>query len=154
MMESLLGNLVRQKGALEYLAMLLEEEFAQLRARRPDDVSHTEMMIHELMRQIASERVGLKESMNGVRLLDYCESLEPQAAAQVRDLLEHIDALEQSCSRAASRNAEMVLALMDQSQKMLSFMHERIQPETRTTYGGQGRYATHRPQAALVSGRL
>ncbi|MGX7950779.1 flagellar protein FlgN [Oleidesulfovibrio alaskensis] len=150
----LLGNLVRQKGALHYLETLLEEEFSHLRERRPDDVSHVEMMIHELVRQVASERVELKEAMNGVRLQEYCDSLDEETAAPVRDALQRIDELEQTCSRLASRNAELALALMDQSQKMLSFMHERIQPDTRMTYGGRGRYTTHRPQAALLSGRL
>ncbi|MFV0423626.1 flagellar export chaperone FlgN [Oleidesulfovibrio sp.] len=151
---NLLGNLVRQKGALEYLELLLEEEFSHLRERHPDEVSRTEMMIHELVRQVADERLALKESMNGVRLLDYCDSLDDEVARPVIELLQRIDDLEQVCSRAASRNAELALALMDQSQKMLEFMHERIQPETRTTYGGRGRYTTHRPQAALLSGRL
>lgn len=148
------GNLTRQFKALELLNTLLNEEFVLLQARNSDAISQQEFMIHELLRQIAVERVDLKATMKDTALLDYAGMLPEDDGESVRKLFYLIDSLEQHCAHQAAQNAELALALMDQSQSLLSFLHEQIKPKATTTYGAGGRMREQRPNAALISGRL
>ena len=74
--------------------------------------------------------------------------------AELRELWQQIDDCEQHCSRQASINAELSLALLYQSKNVLTYLHKRIQPQTASTYGRSGDFLHKRPDAALISGRL
>lgn len=148
------ANLTRQFKGLELLQSLLDEEFELLTERDTDAVTSLEFSIHELLRQIADERMALKDTLQGTRLLEYATMLPDEEAEAVRKLYYLIDGLEQRCSRQASQNAELSLALMDQSQSLLVFLHEQITPRQANTYGAAGRMRMERPTAALISGRF
>ena len=147
-------NLHRQLKALEVLQTLLEEEFSQLREREPEAITGTEFSIHELMRQIANERSALKESLGGQRLVEVLPMLAEEEQKQLKGLLARIEVLEKSCSRQASMNAELAMALHDQSQALLNHIQSQIQPRNNTTYGKTGAYTQSRPEAVLIRGRL
>ena len=149
------GNLTRQFKGLELLLSLLEEEFELLCARDTDAITTLEFSIHELLRQIATERASLKDTMQGTRLLEYAELLPDEDEAQeIRRLYHLIDALEQRSSRQATRNTELSLALLDQSQSLLSFLYNQITPKQTQCYGRGGRISDNRPGAAIYSGRF
>ncbi|MDR2161330.1 MAG: flagellar protein FlgN [Desulfovibrio sp.] len=148
------GNLHRQFKALELLLSLLEEEFGLLRARDTEAVTCLEFSIHELLRQILRERMDLKKILQETTLGEYAGLLPEEEGAAVNRLYARIDDLEQQTSRLASRNAELSLALLDQSQSLLSFLHSQIAPRRRNTYNAKGRFCEDRPAAALISGRL
>lgn len=148
------GNLTRQFKGLELLHSLLEEEFELLFNRDTDAVATLEFSIHELLRQIAQERVDLKSTMQGTKLLEYANMLPDEDAQEVRRLYHLIDALEQRCSRQATHNTELSLALLDQSQSLLVFLHNQIAPKQTNCYGSSGRLRDDRPSAALYSGRF
>ena len=93
------ANLTRQFKALELLQKLLDEEFELLTKRDIDAVTAQEFSIHELLRQIAQERMALKEQMQGVKLLEYATMLPDEEANSVRKLYSLIDGLEQRSSR-------------------------------------------------------
>jgi len=154
MYEQIRGNLVRQTKGLEVLALLLEEEFAHLRGRDPDAVSAVEFSIHELMRQLACERVDLKAVMQRTRLSEYADMLPEEQGVEVRAIIARIDVQEQHCARQASLNADLALALLDQSQELLDFLHRRLVPPKQETYGRKGGMTTTRAEAALIRGRL
>ena len=63
MISMTIGNLTRQFKALELLEQLLEEEYLLLQARDTDAISSMEFSIHELLRQIAVERLGLRDRL-------------------------------------------------------------------------------------------
>jgi hypothetical protein len=69
-------------------------------------------------------------------------------------LLRTIDDGEQRCARMASHNAELSLALLDQSQALLTQLHDAVTPKHRNVYSAKGRFAEPRIGAALISGRL
>lgn len=148
------ANLTRQFKSLELLQSLLDEEFELLTKRDIDAVTALEFSIHELLRQIARERMALKEQMQGVKLLEYATMLPDEEATKVTKLFHLIDGLEQRSSRQASQNAEMSLALMDQSQSLLTYLHNQITPRPANTYGAAGRMKNERPSAAIFSGRF
>lgn len=147
-------NLHRQEKALEVLETLLAEEFAELRERKPESITALEFSIHELMRQIANERTTLKESLGGQRLADVIQILAEEEQAELNALLQRIDVLEKRCSRQASMNAELAMALHDQSQALLNHLQSQIQPRNNATYGRTGAYTQSRPEAVLIHGRL
>ncbi|MDR1360245.1 MAG: flagellar protein FlgN [Deltaproteobacteria bacterium] len=148
------GNLHRQFKALELLQALLEEEYELLRHRDTDAVTGLEFSIHQLLRQITQERLELKTVIQGASIREYAAMLPEEDGAAVVRLCSLIDALEQRSSRQASRNAELSLALLDQSQNLLSCLYEQIAPKRQGTYGAGGKYREERPVAVLISGRL
>ena len=148
------GNLTRQFKGLELLFSLLEAEFELLCNRDTDAVATLEFSVHELLRQIAHERTCLKKSIEGSTLKEYAGMLPEEQAAEILRLYHLIDALEQRCSRQASLNTELSLALMDQSHSLLVHLHKQIAPKQADRYGAGGRMVKDRPQAAIYSGRL
>lgn len=148
------SNLHRQFKALEVLESLLREEFDLLQVRDTDSITNLEFSIHELLRQIAAERLEIKDQMNGTGLKDYAGLLPEEEGSEVLRYYHLIDSLEQRCSRQASHNAELSLSLMDQSQGLLSFLHSQIVPHAPATYGSAGRIRYERPGAALITGRM
>ena len=148
------SNLTRQFKGLELLVSLLEEEFDLLCKRDTDAVATLEFSVHELLRQIAQERDTLKKSIEGSTLKEYAGMLPDEQGAETLRLYHLIDALEQRCSRQASYNTELSLALMDQSQSLLVHLHRQITPRQPDRYGAGGRMVKERPQAAIYSGRL
>lgn len=147
------GNLTRQFKGLELLSELLEEEFELLFQRDTDAVTAMEFSIHELLRQIAVERVDLKSTMQGTKLMEYAGLLPDEDGVEIRRLFHLIDALEQRCSRQATHNTQLSLALLDQSQELVVFLHNKIQPEQTQCYSSHGKLRDHRPLAAIYSGR-
>ncbi len=148
------SNLTRQHKGLEVLEELLREEFELLTGRKTDAIINLEFSMHELLRQLAVERTELKEMMHGTRLAEYAGLLPEEEGASVKKLLALIDSMEQRCARQASQNAEISLALLDQSQELLTFLHDQVAPQSKVVYGRKGSYANPRPQAALLNGRL
>jgi hypothetical protein len=148
------GNLVRQFKGMQVLELLIEEEFAQLRNNKPQEITATEFAIHELMRQLAVERLELRKILGGKRLSEVMPILSEEQQAILNNQLAELDALEQRCARQASVNAKLALALHDQSQSLLDYIQEQIKPKNQNTYGKKGRYAQTRPEATLIQGRL
>jgi flagellar biosynthesis/type III secretory pathway chaperone len=155
MFDMLRGNLVRQVKGFELLSFLLEEEFSLLAERKPEEVSALEFSTHELIRQLADERGDMIKMMNGVRLNVFAEALPEEDGAEVRQILKELDALEQRCGRQGSRNAELALALHDQNQEAMDFLHSRlVQPKPQQTYNKMGTCVTPKAEAAIIRGRL
>ena len=148
------GNLNRQFKALELLSSLMEEEFSLLCKRDTDAVSALEFSIHELLRQVAVERVELKNRMQGTSILEYAGMLPDDESQEIRRLYHIIDSLEQRCSRQATHNTEVSLALLDQSQALLTFLYNQISQQPERLYSSAGRIRKDRPEAAIYSGRV
>lgn len=152
--DQIYGNLVRQQKATELLYSLLEEEFALLRENNTEAVVALEFSIHELLRQIASERVDIKGIMQDTKLLEYADMLEPEQGDTIKALVKAVDDAEQASARQASYNTRLSLALLDQSQELLDFLQDQVKPKKEFVYGAKGVFRSHRPDAALFSGRL
>ena len=155
MYERIFSGLQRQHKAMELLQSLLLEEFDLLVARDTENVVQLEFSIHELLRQIATEKEQVIRLLNGQKARDYAQSLAEGARNAVLELLRMLDGLEQYCARQASQNTELSLSLLDQSRTLLNTLHARIAPKTGDTYGKRGAMRNiRRPEAALLVGRL
>ena len=155
MYEQIFSGLQRQHKAMELLQSLLLEEFDLLVARDTEAIAHLEFSIHELLRQIASEKMQVIRLLDGQKARDYAQSLAEDARDAVLDLLRTLDGLEQHCARQAAQNADLSLNLLDQSRTLLTTLHAQISPKTGGTYGKHGSMSSiRRPEAALLVGRL
>ena len=155
MYEEIYSGIKRQQKAMELVRQLLLEEFDLLVLRDTEAIVHLEFSIHELLRQIATEKSCTINLLAGQSLRNYAGSLAHDDARLLLELYEQLDGLEQLCARQAARNTELSLALLDQSRLLLHGLHSRIVPKTADIYGKKGAMrAVRRPEAALLTGRL
>ena len=161
MLQTIRASLFRQSKALVVLHELLQEEFALLMKHRPQEVTHLELSIHDLMHQLAVERQGIKDLLSGMRLNDYLEAVvtedgndEQDPKEYIRGLVSEIENFEQVCVKQARKNTDVALALMDQNQGLLTWLHDKLVPKSKNNYSRKGDYANKRPDAALINGRL
>ncbi len=154
MFEVIRNSLDRQYRGLMLLDELLDEEFSMLMEHRSAEILTIELSIHELIRQLADEKLFVQKQLGGGKVLDFAAMLMDDAKEDIQTLWQAIDNYEQKCSRQASHNAELSLALLDQSKSLLSFLHKQVQPKSTNVYGKKGVYQQNKAQAALLSGRL
>ncbi len=155
MYQQIHNTLTRQSQGLKLLVSLLDEEYDLLRQRETDAVVAIEFSIHELIRQLAYEKEFVIRMLNGGKILHYVELLPAGQSEVLLELYKSIGTNEQRASRQASRNAQLSLALLDQSQRLMQELHSHIIPKPTPTYGRRGAMGTRqRPQASLISGRL
>lgn len=147
-------SLFRQDIALALLRDLLQEEYELLLGRDTKAVAPLEFSIQELIRQLAVEKSLVIRSLGGKRVMEYAETLSEEQASDLRNLFQNVDDGEQAVSRQASRNAQLSLALLDQSTYTLKALtNQVVPPQSCYSRNGDIRHESH-PQAALISGRL
>ncbi|MBI9112201.1 flagellar export chaperone FlgN [Maridesulfovibrio ferrireducens] len=152
-------NINRQSKAVLLLFMLLKEEFSLLMNKDPHGVTRVEMVIQELMRQIASERMSLRGLVQKVdpaakRMKEILPALADEQREKIENLLAMMDTREQECAVQATKNQQLAQALLDQSSSMLDFLHREITPKNHNVYSARGRYQNVAPPATLINGRL
>jgi hypothetical protein len=157
MNQIILHSLIRQAKGSELLCMLLQKEYALLREGRPDQVAGLEMAVQELIRQLVREREFLIRRLNVEgfsRLGEYVETLSEADQHDVQSWQEKITAHEQDSARQASVNADLAMALWEQSGLLLSRFQKQVAPTERNTYTARGTWNSRPTPAALVHGRL
>ena len=155
MYQRIYESLSRQERALALLRDLLQEEYEILLGRDTNTVVALEFSIQELIRQLAVEKALVIRSLAGQRVLEYAETLAEEERDAIKLLFTLIDDGEQAVAKQASRNAQLSLALLDQSTHTLKALTSQVVPPRSGVYSRNGgiRHEMH-PQAALISGRL
>ncbi len=154
MFATILEAINRLNGAMHLLQDLLEEEFSLLKERQTEEIMSLEFSMHELLRQIATEKESIKRILGGGRVKDYAAMLADEQKNILLDLLQEIDDSEQNCAKQSTRNTQLSLGLLDQSKEMLDFLHRRIVPPQKNTYGKRGMYTEHKPAPSMIAGRF
>lgn len=154
MFDIIYRNLDRQTRGLALLHKLLREEYELLCERKTDEVITLELSIHELLRQLAVEKQEVRTMLGGGRLIDYAAMLDEDQGEALRELYWLADEYEQICSRQATQNCEISMALLDVSKDTFDFLYSRLVPPAQSTYGRAGAYVHTHPDAVLISGRL
>ncbi len=148
-------HLFRQAQALRLLCTLENEEYDLLAARDVSAIASLEFSLQELIRQIAAEKSAVIHLLQGGKVLDYAALLPAEQGGSLRSLHAAIDRHEQQASRAASRNARLSLALLDQNQRVLQELSSKAIPRQATTYGRRGVMCYQKkPEASIISGSL
>lgn len=155
MYQRIYESLTRQDKGLNLLRDLLEEEYSILLGRDTNTVASLEFSIQELIRQLAVEKSLVIRSLGGKRVMEFAQNLPHEDSQTIQALFQSVDDGEQAVSRQASRNAQLSLALLDQSTHTLKGLTSQVVPPLAGVYGRRGdmRSQAH-PQAALISGRL
>ncbi len=143
---------------MSLLAELQKEEFTHLKVLDPAQVAGVEFSIHELMRQIARERTGLRRIYaalvpKATRLRDVRHLFSPRDQEAADTLIAAIDRLEQACARQADKNYRLALGLYNQSRSSIEFIQNQIVPK-KQVYSAAGRFAKAAMEPALLNGRL
>ncbi|NLW81034.1 MAG: flagellar protein FlgN [Desulfovibrionales bacterium] len=157
MQQSIFDALHRQAQGTELLCMLLQEEYALLRAGRPDHVAGLEMSIQELIRQLVRERECMRRLLNGwgyAGLNDFVGRVDGPSADNFLLWRRKLADWEQDCARQATMNADLAMAMWKQSGQLLSHFQNQVAPRERNTYTAKGSWHNRPSTAALVRGRL
>jgi hypothetical protein len=157
MFQIISGSLTRQARGSQLLCMLLQEEYALLRASKPDQVTALELTIQELIRQLVREREFLLRILrdNGFpRLRPYLDTLDDDARAPLETWLAKLTDYEQAGARQATINADLAMALWKQSGELMRHFQNKVAPRERNTYTAKGTWYSRPTTAALVHGRL
>lgn len=153
----ILGSLIRQAKGTELLLSLLGEEYALLRKGQPDEVTGLEMVIQELVRQLVREREFLirRLEVDGAgRLAQYMDGLGPEDRGAFETWRARIIANEQESARQTSINANLAMALWEQSGNLLRHFQNQVVPRERNTYTAKGTWGNRSSTATMVRGRL
>lgn len=157
MFQIIFGSLTRQTKGSQLLTVLLQEEYALLRAGKPDRVTALELTIQELIRQLVREREFLLRVLNAngfAKLRPYLDTLDAAANGPCEVLLAKLTDFEQASARQATINADLAMALWTQSGDLLRYFQNKVAPRERNTYTAKGTWHNRPTTAALVHGRL
>ncbi|WP_462323454.1 flagellar export chaperone FlgN [Desulfoplanes sp.] len=155
----IIQSLSRQVKGLVLLTTLLKRELQLLKEDSPQSVAGLEFSIQDLLRQIAAERSLVRRCIHGIdpgadRLSAITGTFGEEEQEILPQLIAEVDRLQQGCARNASMNAEIALALRDQSTSLLSFFRKQVTPKQQHTYSNHGTWASQTRTATLISGRL
>ena len=150
-------SIARQAKGAQLLAMLLEEEHRLLRAGTPQAVAGVELMVQELVRQLAAERALVRRLLGGLgveRVGDLMAQMEEGPRAKCQEWLQALEEGEQKSARQSMINMDLAEALLAQTRGLLARIQRDVLPRESHVYTARGMWQRRAPDAALVHGRL
>jgi hypothetical protein len=147
----------RQAKGAQLLAMLLEEEHRLLQRGNPQSVAGIELMVQELVRQMASERamVGrVLRRMGYTRVQELLPQLPDATREQCQQTLAALEDGEQKSARQSMMNMDLAQALLEQTRGLLARIQKDLIPKDTSVYTARGVWSSGRPRTGLVQGRL
>ncbi|MFO8030932.1 MAG: flagellar protein FlgN [Desulfohalobiaceae bacterium] len=159
-MRRIAENLIRQHKGLKLLAELLQEEYALLKGKDQENLAALEFSVQELVRQLAAEKDSLQlllQSMQPPRndLRQLAGSLSGKQAGFVQESSRQIRSWEERCREQARINADLSLALLEQSRELMDFLQQEVRRDTPEVYSSSGSWS--KPAArepSVLKGRL
>jgi len=156
----LLGSLLRQYEALKLLYELLCEEHSQMIEKDDsEELSKHELSIQELLRQLVREKeethrlVGDWSSPEN-RVSDILHLFPETDKTRISGILEELYALEEKCNKQAEINADIAMALVEQSNNLLEYFQRQLWPEQGDIYSQNAKWQHFNSNAAILKGRL
>lgn len=158
-LRSITQSLDRQHKGLRRLLALLREEYEGLTGQERAEAADKQLAIQELIRQLAQERQELtallpQDAPAGKRMEAFLLRLPRPKQESLRTLLADIERQEGICARQAKANADLSMALVEQSRRLIEYMQEEVTPAGSGVYGKNGLRDASKPDGALVYGRL
>ncbi len=147
MIDKIKRNLVRQYKALCLLLDLLNEEYLFILKREKDRIGRNEFSIQRLLAQLHDERKELKNLIKlgyGTEDINkFLNSLNGERK-EIEDLINKIMEKEQECKVCAQRNADLVIALLDQTKELLDNITQNIKKQIsdHRMYSNKGKVET------------
>ncbi len=150
-------SIARQAKGAQLLAMLLEEEHRLLRAGNPQAIAGVELMVQELVRQLAAERAltrRLLGSLGVERVAELLPCLEESSRQACQQWMAVLEASEQHSARQSMINMDLAEALLQQTRGLLARIHQDVLPRQSHVYTARGVWQRQASEATLVRGRL
>ncbi len=157
-MKNIAASLDRQYKGLKLLAFLLEKEFLLLTSSKPHEISRLQFSIQELLRQLVAERESVHFRLREIQpkaamVRDILHTFPVTLRCLLEDLVQHIRQEEKTCRRLAARNTTIAQGLAEQTQSLLTFLHEQVSPRNQGTYTPGGSWKGY-GSTNLFYGRL
>lgn len=119
--EKISKGLFRQYRGMRLLLELLQKEYSQMQeAENSEELAKHELSIQELIRQLLKEReemhfwiTSLSSPESGIS--DIIHMFPEENRKELGAILKELDILEASCNKQAEKNADMAMALVEQS---------------------------------------
>lgn len=150
-------SIARQAKGAQLLTMLLEEEHRLLRAGTPQAVAGVELMVQELVRQLAAERAlvrWLLDRLGVGRVSELMVQMEDTSRQHCQKWLQALEDGEQKSARQSMINMDLAEALLEQTRGLLARIQRDVLPRESHVYTARGVWQRRVPDAALVHGRL
>lgn len=150
-------SIARQAKGAQLLAMLLEEEHRLLRSGNPQAVAGVELMVQELVRQLAAERSltrRLLAALGVERVAELLPRLEESSRQDCQRWMAALEAGEQHSARQSMINMDLAEALLQQTRGLLARIQQDLLPRQAHVYTARGVWQRQTPEAAMVRGRL
>jgi hypothetical protein len=159
-MRKIAENLIRQHKGLQLLSELLQQEYAELKGKDQQDLAVLEFSIQELIRQLAAEKEHLQRLLEDGQpqvqdLQGLAKSLSGKQGLFVQDVRGKISTLEQRCREQARANADLSLALLEQSRELMGFLQDQLKQGSQDLYSQKGSWKESSIQEpSILKGRL
>jgi len=158
-MERIVNSLKRQLKALGVLHSLQKQEYKILLKNNKKELSKNQFAIQKLLNQLQKEKQELLHVLEKefrvkklTQLLDLINSEKQKK--ELKQLIEKIRIKENQCMEQATKNADLAIAYLKQTQDLVNFLYEQIRPKAKDVYSKYGTLNTKTTGPCIVSGRL
>ena len=158
-MERIVNSLKRQLKALGVLHSLQKQEYKILLKNNKKELSKNQFAIQKLLNQLQKEKQELLDVLEKefrVKKLSQLPELisSEEQKKELKQLIEKIRIKENQCMKQATKNADLAIAYLKQTQDLVNFLYERIRPKAKDVYSKYGTLNTKTTGPCIVSGRL
>ncbi len=151
-------NLTRQYKALCLMLDLLKEEHLFILKRDKEKIGRNELSIQQLLIQVFDEREGfrrlIKENYGTEDLNKFLDKLNGEKEA-VEELVVKVMEKEEECRVCAQRNADLAIALLDQTKELINNLTGSIhkQVSDQRLYSQKGMVKADKIKPLFLEGR-
>ncbi|MFW6415542.1 MAG: flagellar export chaperone FlgN [Thermodesulfobacteriota bacterium] len=154
------NSLLRQHQGLLLLYELLCEEHSQMVEKDDSgELATHELSIQELLRQLLKEREEVHFCISTLgapenQVSDILHLFPEKEQERVSRTLEELNKLEAKCNKQAEINADIAMALVEQSNSLLQFFNKQLWPEQGDVYCKDAKWQHFNSNATILQGRL
>ncbi len=158
MIKKIKESLIRQYKALCLLLDLLNEEYLFILKRDKDKIGRNELSIQNLLAQIFTERKEffklIKAEFKTEKIEEFVKKLNGDKQ-EIENLINKIMEKEQECKICVQRNADLVVALLDQTKELLDNLTENIKKQLsdQRLYSSTGKVESKEVKPLFFDGR-
>jgi len=153
-------SLFRQHQGLQLLQELLQEEHTQMVENDDSgELATHELSIQELLRQLVKEREEVHLGVSSLgspenRVSDILHLFPEEEQEKISNTLEGLNILEAECNKQAEVNADIAMALVEQSNNLLEYFNKQLWPEQGDVYCKDAKWQHFNSNAAILQGKL
>ncbi|GAB6162631.1 hypothetical protein JCM12298_17900 [Desulfothermus naphthae] len=158
-MKRIVNSLKRQLKALGVLHSLQKQEYKILLKNNKKELSKNQFAIQRLLYQLQKEKQELldvlEKKFRVTKLSQLPELINSEEQKdELKQLIEKIRIKENQCMEQATKNADLAIAYLEQTQDLVNFLYDQIRPKAKDVYSKYGTLDTKTTGPCIVSGRL